>query len=129
MVTTGPALKLLLDTGHATFAGADPVALARRYGERVGHVHCKDVRRAVAEQMRAQDLSFLDSVVAGVFTVPGDGMVDFPAVLSALPNYRGWLVIEAEQDPEKANPLHYATMGYRNLAGAARSAGLFPAVV
>jgi sugar phosphate isomerase/epimerase len=62
-----------------------------------------------------------------VFTVPGDGMVDFSAVLSALPHYRGWLVIEAEQDPEKANPLRYATMGYRNLAGAARAAGLFQA--
>jgi inosose dehydratase len=127
MANTGSALKLLLDTGHATFAGADPLALARRYGERVGHVHCKDVRNAVAGQARAQDLSFLDSVVAGVFTVPGDGMVDFPAVLSALPQYRGWLVIEAEQDPEEANPLHYATMGCRNLAAAARAAGLLPA--
>jgi inosose dehydratase len=128
MASTGPALKLLLDTGHATFAGTDPLALARRYGERVGHVHCKDVRGRVAEQVCAQDLSFLDSVVAGVFTVPGDGVVDFPAVLSALPHYRGWLVIEAEQDPEKANPLQYATMGYRNLAAAARAAGLLPAV-
>jgi myo-inosose-2 dehydratase len=127
MDSTGPALKLLLDTGHATFAGADPLALARRYADRVGHVHCKDVRRAVAEDVRARDLSFLDAVVAGVFTVPGDGIVDFPAVLSALPAYRGWLVIEAEQDPDKANPLEYATLGHRNLAQAARAAGMIAA--
>jgi len=126
MANTGSTLKLLLDTGHATFAGADPLALARRHGQRVGHVHCKDVRRQVAEDARARDLSFLDSVVAGVFTVPGDGVVDFQAVLSALPDYRGWLVIEAEQDPDKANPLTYAKLGYRNLATAARAAGLLP---
>ena len=124
MENTGDSVKLLLDTGHATFAGADPVLLARRYGSRVGHVHTKDVRAAVLQQARAGDMSFLDSVVAGVFTVPGDGMVDFAAVLGALPAYRGWLVIEAEQDPERANPLHYATMGCRNLAAFARQAGL-----
>jgi myo-inosose-2 dehydratase len=124
MENTGPALSLLLDTGHATFAGADPLALAQRYADRVGHVHCKDVRREMMARSQQADWSFLDSVVEGVFTVPGDGMVDFPAVLSALPRYQGWLVIEAEQDPAKANPLRYATMGRRNLAEAARAAGL-----
>lgn len=123
MEHTGPALKLLLDSGHATFAGADPLSLAQRYGDRVGHVHCKDIRPTVMAQALAQDWSFLDSVIAGVFTVPGDGMVDFATVLAALPRYHGWLVIEAEQDPAKANPLHYATMGRRNLA---RAAGLLP---
>ena len=124
MHATGPAMKLLLDTGHATFAGADPVALARTYRDRIAHVHTKDIRRAVMDECRRRDLSFLDSVVDGVFTVPGDGNVDFAAVLRELPDYRGWLVIEAEQDPEKANPLHYARLGCRNLREAARAAGL-----
>jgi inosose dehydratase len=124
MTATGPALKLLLDTGHATFSGADPVALARRWCGRIAHVHCKDVRRDMMERTRRGDWSFLDAVVAGVFTVPGDGMVDFVAVLRELPGYSGWLVIEAEQDPEKANPLHYAAMGRKNLARAAREAGI-----
>jgi inosose dehydratase len=124
MAHTGPALKLLLDTGHASFGGADPVALARRYRARVAHVHCKDVREAVMAESRQLDRSFLDAVVAGVFTVPGDGMVDFPAVLSALPGYDRWLVVEAEQDPERANPLTYARLGRQNLARYAREAGL-----
>ncbi|HUN40387.1 MAG TPA: myo-inosose-2 dehydratase [Acetobacteraceae bacterium] len=124
IAATGPGLKLLLDTGHATFAGADPVALARRFRGRIAHVHCKDVRRDMLRQARRADWSFLDAVVAGVFTVPGDGMVDFAAVLRELPGYDGWLVIEAEQDPEKANPLQYATMGRENLARAAREAKL-----
>jgi myo-inosose-2 dehydratase len=124
MEGTGDAVKLLLDTGHATFGGVDPVVLARRYRTRIGHVHTKDIRQAVMAESRRKDWSFLDSVVEGVFTVPGDGMVDFRAVLAELPDYRGWLVIEAEQDPEKANPLHYATLGCANLARFAREAGL-----
>jgi len=124
MHATGPALKLLLDTGHATFAGADPVALARRWRERIAHVHCKDVRPDVMRRALDADWSFLDAVVAGVFTVPGDGMVDFAAVLRELRGYEGWLVIEAEQDPARANPLRYATMGRENLAHAASRAGL-----
>jgi inosose dehydratase len=124
MKATGPAVKLLLDTGHATFAGADPVALARQYHARIGHLHCKDVRPAVMRRARAEDWSFLDAVVAGVFTVPGDGDIDFPAVLAQLPGYDGWLVVEAEQDPEKAPPARYAKLGYDNLSGYARAAGL-----
>ncbi len=124
MAATGPAFHLLLDTGHATFAGADPVALARRYRHRIAHVHCKDVRAAVLGQAKTGDWSFLDAVVAGVFTVPGDGMVDFPAVLAELPGYAGWLVVEAEQDPAKAHPLTYARLGHANLARYARAAGL-----
>ena len=124
MDATGPALGLLLDTGHATFGGTDPLTLARDYRERIVHVHCKDVRPAVMAEARRQDWSFLDSVVAGVFTVPGDGTVDFASVLGALPGYAGWLVVEAEQDPAKAEPLAYASMGHRNLAAYARQAGL-----
>ena len=115
MQATGPSVHLLLDTGHATFAGADPAALARRYRDRISHFHAKDVRRDVMERARRERLSFLDAVIAGVFTVPGDGCVDYAAVLAALPGYSGWAVVEAEQDPDKAHPLTYARMGYRNL--------------
>lgn len=124
MAMTGPSVTLLLDTGHATFAGADPVALARRHRGRIAHVHCKDVRVPVMAEVISGDWSFLDSVVAGVFTVPGDGGVDFPAVLAALPGYQGWLVVEAEQDPAKADPLTFARLGHANLAGFAKRAGL-----
>lgn len=124
MELTGPSLKLLLDTGHAVFAGADPLALARRHRHRVAHVHCKDVRKAVMTTVRSDDRSFLDSVIAGVFTVPGDGMVDFASVLGALKGYAGWLVVEAEQDPAVAHPLTYARLGHENLTGFARAAGL-----
>ncbi len=124
MATTGSSVKLLLDTGHATFAGADPVALARRYRTRIAHLHCKDVRPALMQEALGQDWSFLDSVVAGAFTVPGDGGVDFSPVLRALPDYSGWLVVEAEQDPVKAHPLTYARMGYENLRRLATEAGL-----
>jgi inosose dehydratase len=124
MAMTGAGLGLLLDTGHAAFAGADPVGLARRHRARIAHVHCKDVRQAVMAQAIRDDWSFLDSVVAGVFTVPGDGAVDFPAVLAEFSTYDGWLVVEAEQDPVKADPLTYARLGHANLAGFAKRAGL-----
>lgn len=124
MESTGSVVKLLLDTGHATFGGADPVAIARRYRARIAHVHCKDVRKDVLAEARAKDWSFLDAVVQGCFTVPGDGMVDFPAVLNELSGYSGWLVVEAEQDPEKANPLKYAMMGCTNLKRYAKDANL-----
>lgn len=115
MDTTGPEVGLLLDTGHAQFAGADPTALAHRYASRVVHVHAKDVRAAVAERARAEDWSFLRAVMAGVFTVPGDGCIPFAAVFRELRDYSGWVVLEAEQDPEKADPFTYATLGLRNL--------------
>jgi inosose dehydratase len=117
-------VHLLLDTGHATFAGADPAALARRYRARISHFHAKDVRADVMAWARAERLSFLDAVIAGVFTVPGDGCVDYPAVLRELPGYSGWAVVEAEQDPEKANPLAYAKLGHANLERYLAQAGL-----
>ena len=120
MDMTGPNLKLLLDTGHATFAGADPVALAHRHRARIAHVHCKDVRPNLPDESK----SFLDNVIDGVFTVPGDGSVDFPGVLAELSGYSGWLVVEAEQDPAKAHPLTYARLGHDNLAALAKRAGL-----
>jgi myo-inosose-2 dehydratase len=124
MSATGPSVHLLLDTGHATFGGADPVALAKKYRKRIAHVHCKDVRKDVLATARAKDWSFLDAVVEGCFTVPGDGMVDYPAVFKEIPGYSGWLVVEAEQDPEKANPLKYATLGCSNLKRLAKDAKL-----
>jgi inosose dehydratase len=124
MNATGSSVHLLLDTGHATFAGTDPAALARRYRGRISHFHAKDVRRDVMARARRERLSFLDAVVAGVFTVPGDGCVDYPAVLAELPGYSGWAVVEAEQDPSKAHPLTYATMGYRSLRRYLAEAGL-----
>lgn len=124
MAATGPSVHLLLDTGHATWGGADPAALARRYRERISHVHAKDVRRAVQQQSNEEDWSFLDSVLAGVYTTPGDGSVDFVRVFRELPGYSGWVVIEAEQDPAKANPLTYAKLGYANLDRFLTEAGL-----
>lgn len=112
MAATGPSVHLLLDTGHATWAGADPTALARTYRSRISHVHTKDVRPAVMAEATARDWSFLDSVLAGVYTVPGDGMVDFVSVFRELPGYAGWVVVEAEQDPAKAHPLTYAKKGH-----------------
>jgi myo-inosose-2 dehydratase len=126
MAATGPALGLLLDTGHALFAGADPALLAADYQDRITHIHCKDVRAQEMALARDRDLSFLEAVLAGVFTVPGDGCVDYPSVLSvaARANYHGWLVVEAEQDPDKANPATHAALGHANLAALARAAGL-----
>jgi inosose dehydratase len=126
MAATGDSVGLLLDTGHLAFACADPVAVARRYRHRINHVHCKDVRPGVLTRMRAEDASFLDAVIAGAFTVPGDGSVDFAGVLAVLAaaDYRGWLVVEAEQDPARAPPLAYAQLGQVNLSAAATRAGL-----
>jgi myo-inosose-2 dehydratase len=129
MAATGPAVHLLLDTGHATWGGADPARLAARYRDRISHVHAKDVRKAVMEQARAEDWSFLDAVLGqgselGVYTVPGDGMVDYVSVFRALPGYSGWVVVEAEQDPQKAHPLTYARKGVAHLRSALREAGL-----
>jgi sugar phosphate isomerase/epimerase len=124
MAATGPSVHLLLDSGHATFAGADPAALARRYRTRISHVHAKDVRPEIMAQAHRERLSFLDAVIAGVFTVPGDGCVDYPAVFRELEGYAGWVVVEAEQDPAKAHPLTYAKMGYTNLRNYLAGAGL-----
>jgi len=124
MDMSGEAVHLLLDTGHLTFAGADPVEFARAYKDRIRHVHAKDVRADVLEAVKAADKSFLDAVVDGVYSVPGDGMVDYSAIFAALHGYSGWVVVEAEQDPEKANPRVYANMGYQNLQRFLREAPL-----
>lgn len=125
MEGTPPSVGLLFDTGHLAFAGEDPAAVARRWAHRVNHVHAKDVRPDVLARARAERWSFLDSVVAGVFTVPGDGGVDFVPALRpvAEAGYDSWLIVEAEQDPARAHPLTYARKGYAALHAAAGAAG------
>ncbi|GLU32627.1 myo-inosose-2 dehydratase [Trinickia caryophylli] len=117
MQRTSDAVGLLLDTGHITFAGGEPLSLIDKYGPRICHVHCKDVRPAVVKLARNRDWSFLEAVINGAFTVPGDGAVDFAAVIDRLKRigYRGWLVVEAEQDPVVAPSYAYAEKGYRTL--------------
>lgn len=126
MIHTGPEVGLLLDTGHLTFAGADPLNVAQRWISRINHVHCKDVRSSVLADVKNRKTSFLDAVLSGVFTVPGDGCVNYPPIMAALKKqgYKGWLVVEAEQDPAIADPMTYAQLGYNNLSQLARDAGL-----
>ncbi len=128
MAETGPHTHLLLDTGHCTFAGGDPVRLAKKHMGRVAHIHAKNIRPDILKQVREQGLSFLEGVRRGVFTVPGDaeGIVDFHGVLevAAAHGYDGWLVIEAEQDPAVRIPMDYQSMGLRALKGFAKRAGL-----
>jgi inosose dehydratase len=117
MQSTSAHMHLLLDTGHAFFAGADPLELAGQYADRIAHVHCKDIRQDVLRRMKNRDCSFPEAVLAGVFTVPGDGCIDYEGVFSALgkTDYCGWAVVEAEQDPSVAPPSLYAKLGYENL--------------
>lgn len=125
MQYTTPAVSLLLDTGHATWGGINPVTLATRYLTRIAHVHAKNVRLDIATRAKREGWSFLDSVVAGVFTVPGDGnAIDFLELFRVLRSrYSGWVILEAEQDPEKANPLVYAKRGYEHLKRCVLDAG------
>jgi inosose dehydratase len=119
MEGTGEAVGLLLDTGHLTYGGAGHKlpSMAQQYAKRIVHVHCKDVRRFILDRVRNRDASFLDAVLDGVFTVPGDGMVDYPSVLTPLAaaGYGGWLVVEAEQDPVVAPSFEYANKGFKHL--------------
>ena len=119
MEVTGDEVGLLFDSGHMTFAGGDAVAMLGKHVARVCHVHCKDVRPYVIRLARNRNWSFLQSVINGAFTVPGDGAIDFPALLGILHDhgYRGWLVVEAEQDPAVAPSYEYAEKGYRALRG------------
>lgn len=130
MAATGPATKLLFDAGHCYFGsdGGDPARILRKHVDRVRHVHAKNVRPKVMCQVRKTGMSFMDGVRAGVFTVPGDdeGAVAFGPLMSILgeAGYDGWIVIEAEQDPDQRNPHQYQSLGLRTLKAAAREAGL-----
>lgn len=130
MAATGPATRLLFDAGHCYFGGAgrDPAPVLVRYVDRISHVHAKNVRPAVMRQVRDERLSFMDGVRAGVFTVPGDqeGGIEFLPLLQILKGagYEGWIVIEAEQDPDMHNPFQYQSLGLKTLKTAAAKAGL-----
>lgn len=123
---TGASVGLTLDTGHAALAGIDAVAVVRSHPERIAHVHCKDVRPDVFASLQRRQGSFLEGVLDGMFTVPGDGALDYDRFMKELAGigYRGWIIIEAEQDPAKAPPRQYAQIGLSTLMQAARSAGL-----
>jgi inosose dehydratase len=125
MDNTGPAVGLLVDTGHLTYAGADVLEVTRRHAKRINHIHCKDVRFDVLKKVRQDSASFLSAVLAGVYTVPGDGFVDYYALARLLADigYEGWAVVEAEQDPVKAPPFEYSRMGRNHLAAAFGAAG------
>lgn len=111
MAETDPELvHLLLDTGHLYWAGDDPLDLARAHVDRIRHLHLKDIRQNVKDEAVEKGWSFYTAVMAGVFTVPGDGCIDFPPILQTMADagYAGWASVEAEQDPSKANPLEHA---------------------
>ncbi len=109
---------LLFDSGHLTFAGIDPMIVLNKYIDRIRHVHLKDVRMKIRDQAQKEGWSFLTAVRNGVFTVPGDGDVDFTPIFDKLESsgYAGWVVVEAEQDPAKANPFEYAVKARKYIA-------------
>ena len=111
---TNEKTKLLFDTGHLLFAQADYERCLKKYISRINHVHCKDMRKSVLEKSLKLDLSFRDSFLEGVFTVPGDGCINYNPLIKILyeNEYSDWLVVEAEQNPSKANPYEYAKKGY-----------------
>ncbi len=125
MRNTGESVGLLYDTGHCLFARGNPASLLVRHMRRVVHVHCKDARRTILENSIRNDASFMGAVMQGIFTVPGDGCISYLPLLRQLHDhgYEGWLVVEAEQDPRKAEPARYARMGYEYLAATAAEAG------
>ena len=114
---TDDKVKLTLDTGHMLFAGGDSLKLINNFKERLIHVHCKDMRKEILQRSLKDDLSFRKAFLEGAFTVPGDGCINYKPLFDLLKknNYSGWLVVEAEQDPNKANPLEYAKIGYTYL--------------
>ncbi len=126
MEFTPDEVGLCFDTGHLLFGGGDVQATLDRWAHRVRHVHFKDIRPNVVAKIKADDKAFLDAVIAGAFTVPGDGCIDFQAVAHKLKamNYAGWIVVEAEQDPAKAPPYAYSKMGYEHIVRVCSAAGL-----
>ena len=122
MMASTTAVGLLLDTGHLSVAGGEPMRALERHAGRIVHVHCKDVRKEKLARARERDLSFLDAVLGDVFAVPGDGSIDFEPILRGLAKrgYQGWLVVEADQDPARAHPLTHARIGHDCLRPLAR---------
>jgi len=126
MEATPEEVGLCFDAGHLAFAGGDVHATLDRWAHRVRHVHFKDIRPEVVAEVRARDKSFLDAVIDGAFTVPGDGGIDFQAIAHKLKamDYSGWIVVEAEQDPAKAPPYEYSEKGYHHIRQVCAAAGL-----
>jgi inosose dehydratase len=124
--STGPSVGMTIDTGHAALGGVDAVSLIRKHPQRVAHVHCKDIRGKVFHKITSEGGSFLRGVLEGMFTVPGDGDLDFRTVMQALADigYSGWIIVEAEQDPAIADPRRYGTIGLTTLQREAAAAGL-----
>lgn len=119
MQGTDPAyVSLLFDSGHFAYCGEDPLAMAAKYADRIKHVHLKDIRPEVVTKVREEKMSFLDGVRAGAFTIPGDGCIDFVPIFEVLEKsgYEGYMVVEAEQDPARANPLEYAIRARKFIA-------------
>ena len=117
MKHSGPGIPLLFDAGHMAFAGGDVLRVIDKHHARITHVHTKDVRMGVIEGLDRTKDSFLDAVIKGAFTVPGDGSLDFEAIVKKLASYgyEGWFVVEAEQDPKKAPPFEMAKIGHKEL--------------
>lgn len=125
MLSTGKDVGLLLDTGHLYFAEGSYKNILSKFGDRINHVHTKDIRLNILKTINKSKDSFLNCVLKGVFTVPGDGVIDYEDFISRLfdTGYEGWIVVEAEQDPKKANPLKYAKKGYNSLELALKKTG------
>ena len=116
--TDSEYVSLLFDTGHFAYCGVNPLKMVKKYTGRIKHVHLKDIRKEVVEKVKAENLSFLDGVRLGTFTVPGDGCIDFDPIFKVLEvsGYEGYMLVEAEQDPAKANPLEYAIKARKYIA-------------
>ena len=119
MENTDPEyVSLLFDTGHFTYCGEDPLEVVKKYVHRIKHVHLKDIRPEVVEQVKKENMSFLAGVRAGAFTIPGDGCINYDPIFKVIEDagYEGYMVVEAEQDPAKANPLEYAIRARKFIA-------------
>ena len=125
MAASGPGIPLLLDAGHLAFAGGDVLRAIDRHHARISHVHVKDIRQPVIDALDWKTQSFLDAVALGAFTVPGDGSLDFGAIVQRFADYgyEGWFVVEAEQDPRRNPPLRMAQVGYKELMRVMTAAG------
>ena len=125
MANSGAALPLLFDAGHMAFAGGDVLRVIDKHHARINHVHTKDIRGDVIAGLDRNTASFLDAVIAGAFTVPGDGTLDFEAIVKRLASYgyEGWFVVEAEQDPVANPPLEMAKKGHQELLRVMQAAG------
>ena len=118
MNKTNDKTFLLYDTGHLFFAKTDYELILKKYITRINHIHFKDIRKKIVKKSLSENLSFRNAFLKGVFTVPGDGYINYKSIIKILydNNYKKWLIVEAEQDPKKANPFKYAKIAYKYLS-------------